>query len=252
VPSDPRRSNPAVAEKACFGVESSFAAAMAPSCAAPRYVSNKSLGIKRPPTAFSLYLKALAGQAHRHVGSRIVGKTTVFRMGLLRRKFENLEEFHRQQYIEAAAAAMLESKKLRQAALRNVNSTSCGGSQVTDQPSGPAGVRPPEPEPAVVPEPAVAGPQAGPSGETIDWIDPASGDRRCLAVLHEIGRGVFGVCKKVVDVDTQEVFCAKLPTDEPTAGTALRAEWVFMKRCDHPNIPIVDAFDVGEPVALQH
>jgi len=55
-------------------------------------------------------------------------------------------------------------------------------------------------------------------------------------VLHEIGRGVFGVCKKVLDVDTQEVFCAKLPTDEATAGTALRDELVFMRRCDHPNV----------------
>ena len=111
---------------------------MAPSCAAPRYVSNKSLGIKRPPTAFSLYLKALAGQAHRHVGSRIVGKATVFRMDLLRQKFKSLEEDHRQPYIAAAEAARRESKKLRQAALRNVDRISCGGSQVTDQPSGPA------------------------------------------------------------------------------------------------------------------
>ena len=206
---------------------------MAPSCAAPRYVSNKSLGIKRPPTAFSLYLKAMAGQAHRYVGSRIVGKTTVFRMDLLRQKFDGLGDDDRQHYVAAAEAARRQSKALRQSALQHKGGTS-SGSDGTALSSGPGVAKPPEPD--ALGESAVAGREADPSGDTIDWIDPVSGARRCLAVLGVLGRGVFGVCKKVIDVETREAFCAKFPSDDPTAVTALRDECMFMKRCDHPNI----------------
>ena len=206
------------------------------------YVSNKSLGIKRPPTAFSLYLKSTAGQARRHVGTRIYGKTTAFRMDCLRQKFESLETDLRQPYVAAAVAANEESQNLRQAALRKDGKSEpkASGSQVKDQS-----------EPIVLLEPEVAGPQAGPSGETIAWADPESGARICFAVLGVLGRGVLGVAKKAVDVDAGETFCAKFPTDEPTANTALQAEWAFMMRCDHPNVTrVIGAIADGKTIKV--
>jgi hypothetical protein len=191
-----------------------------------RYTTNKALGVRRPPTAFALFLNAWHGKVRAYKQRRLRTKTTVFRMDLLRQKFASLEDAVRQGYVARAHEALQKSREQRKQLLES---------------SDPPAQRPAVAGPGVkdnVDSSAVAEPlvSLSPDSARITWTDKASGLSKHYIMGAELGRGVFGVCRRARDVVTGELLCVKMPTSEPTAGIALRDECWLMRKCEHPNV----------------
>ena len=83
------------------------------------YTSNSSLGIVRPPNAFSFYLRSLKGTASKYQQVRLRKKTTIWRMELLKQKFWSMGCSLREPYREAALQALMDARAKRAAALRD-------------------------------------------------------------------------------------------------------------------------------------
>ena len=83
------------------------------------YKSNSSLGIVRPPNAFSFYLRSLKGTAARYQHVRLRGKTTIWRMDLLKQKFWAMGVDVQKPYRDAALQALVDARAKRATALRD-------------------------------------------------------------------------------------------------------------------------------------
>ncbi len=231
---------------------------------APKYVLNTSLGIRRPPTAFGLYLKSVKGAARGYSGRRLTSKTAVWRMDLLRLKFNHLDGAVQQEF-RAAAANAAHCNQAQRAKVLNASAT---GSAVAEPAlaNGLAVAKPSPSHEAAVAEqlpsrgvevaelvpfgvPAVAAPPSvvrdlrvgrsalpAVAGQRINLADAVSGVQKQLVFRDFLGHGVFGTCWKVVDISTGEAFCAKAASVESNAHLALRDELFFMRRCNHPNV----------------
>jgi hypothetical protein len=233
---------------------------------APKYVLNSSLGIRRPPTAFGLYLKSVRGVARGYSHRRLTCKTAVWRMDLLRQKFAHLDVATQQKFRMLAADAARCNQARRATVLR----TSAAGSAVAEPAAadGPAVAKPSPAQEAAVAKPSPAheasveaadsvplggaavaatpavfrtlrdGRSACPAvaGQRITLADSMSGLQKQLEFREFIGQGVFGSCWKLVDPWTGEAFCGKAASAEHSAHLSLRDELSFMRKCHHPNI----------------
>ena len=219
-----------------------------------RYVTNKMLGVKRPPNAFSLFLNCQAGKLVRPSRSRLVGKTGVFRMDLLKLKFSYLSKLGQTEWHVAAAAALAASRLSRREAL-------CSRGNVADhdakyaprekqpvvtqvaslQKEQPSTALPGDPTAAATVAPAVVAPAvAGNDGQSkqkrVVWIDPETAVSKQLVLGAILGSGTCGHCFKAVDSATAEMFCLKFPRDRPEDRLALHIDIQVMAALSHPNL----------------
>ena len=80
------------------------------------------LGNRTAPHAFSLFLKKVSGTLGRYKHRRIVGKTSFFRMDLLKAKFASLGRAARAEFDDGAADAMEAARASRLQALQGFRS----------------------------------------------------------------------------------------------------------------------------------
>ena len=146
------------------------------------YVKNASLGIRRAPTVFSLFLKDARGIAKGYTGQRLRSKTAVWRMDLLKLKFSTLPAGERQVLERRAMDAKGASQAARRHALDNVCSDSgdVGGfdADPLEEPDAVAACPREEDRSAEgrIPQiamPVAAAVAAGPAGTASVWLELA-------------------------------------------------------------------------------
>ena len=187
------------------------------------YVTNTSLGVKRPPNSFSLFLTGIAGTLKKYNKRRLTVKTSVFRMDLLRDKFNSLPCDRLAAISIAAAEAKKTSRSRRRSAL-------CGLGVVVDA------VAAVGPGASVTIAPVAAALAPAHADEAVIWSDQNNVTKTYRLVGDTLGQGTYGSCCKVQECDTGEQFCAKFSKDFLDARVALHADLTYMQGFNHPNI----------------
>jgi hypothetical protein len=231
------------------------------------YTKNSTLGVRRPPSAFSLYLKSVAGSMPTFKKRRLCCKRSIWRMDLLQCKFAGLSATERKPLDDLAAASLASARASRDVALRS------GVSQVAPSAAvAAAAAQPSAPSAAVAAQPAapsaavaagtchvwmqVEVPHGAPELVAASASDPVLAHVQCRVswpalggVEHTlesiqcgaVGRGSYGACLIVRNPATGETMVAKVATgktqrDRVCVKTALRTEFAAMYRMTHPNV----------------
>jgi hypothetical protein len=214
-----------------------------PAKARNRYVPNRKLGISRAPSGFSLYLASISGKFGKYTKRRVTGKTSFFRMDLLKSKYNSLDASCRSEF-EMAAKSEVDKNAAERLKLLNDIKVVCPA--VAEDPR-PAIADAPEVGPTVAGSSvvsAVAGSSVAPAvaGSTLVFSSANSSVQKVYTYITSreyLGAGSFGKCFIARAADTGERCCAKLANTD-SAGeqsrTALRAEFAIMIRMNHPNV----------------
>jgi serine/threonine protein kinase len=237
-------------------------------CGGRSYVTNAELGVKRPASAFNVYLADVRGSMSKYSRRRLAKKTQIFRFDLLKLKFETLPPEARSQYVQKAADAKAQAQEQRSQALQQQAAghgvRTCGGGE---NPVTAAAVKPQSEELSVPAEaglaiaeaPSKAGATRGSSlpdqerdnatslPRRLVFTDMSSGVQRFLrlSLQERLGSGSFGVCYVVEEPLTGLRWCAKFtlplsktssPAELESTRGHLRQELAAMSHMDHPNV----------------
>ena len=233
------------------------------------YIPNRVLGVRRATNAFALFLQSLAGSMPKYKCTRIRGKTSIWRMDLLRDKFNLLTPGRRSQFEQAAYEAVTRAHDDRLRALRLGHPADRGHRGDGRQPdAGASG-------PALADANGVTGtcsvwmrvdlPDLQRNGGQQSIIPGTDSDARSITgggidfsitwqsqggVKHEcsgvevLGSGSYGSCLMVRDAHSQQLMIAKVAVaGEEYVKTSLRAELAALCRLSHPNV--IRAFGAG-------
>ena len=184
------------------------------------YTKNSTLGVRRPATAFALYLRSVAGSLSAYKKRRLHAKSPIWRMDLLKHKFACLPAADRKQLYDDAAAALTSARTSRDAALR------VDGSQVV--PSAAAGAAVAQPAP---PHAAMAAQPASPHAAVA--AQPAAAQPAAPHVA--VSAGTCHVWMQVeVPLDAPEPVAACASPSEPVRAHAqCRMTWPALGGVEH-------------------
>ena len=223
------------------------------------YTSNCTLGIVRPPNAFSYYLKSLKGSAAKYQHVRLRFKTTVWRMDLLKKKFWSLGGELQEPFRESALQALSAARAKRAAALRASPSiarpaaVAAPPNSVDDYPgiartaAVAAGtfhvwMQVELPQGTPVPVEAASSMTSSPACTVlgVQWTSQGGLEHK-FKVCSNVGRGCYGACVVVKNEVTDETMVAKIAVgkngdERVCVKTALRKEFAALCRLNHPNV----------------
>ena len=223
------------------------------------YKPNASLGIVRPPNAFSYFLRSLKGTATTYQHVRLRRKTTIWRMDLLKQKFWAMGSSRREPYRDAAMQALVDARDKRAAALRDgapiarpaavaappnsddgypgiarTAAVAAGTFHVWMQVELPQGT----PVLAVAASPTTSSPACTVLG--VQWTSQGGLDHK-FKVCSKVGSGGYGACMVVKNEVTAETMVAKIAMGKSSScrvcvKTALRKEFAALCKLNHPNV----------------
>ena len=206
-----------------------------------RRVTNKSLNLKRTPTAYALFAHSLGKRTGKTHTRRLRGKQFVFRMDLVARRWKHLPDSDKQVYVSQAQEALRCTHEARKRLLERRHGATVEGAEAGASTGVAAGAVQPTPSSAVAeagtePQmwlalPMSPGVEASAmcGEEVVDMDTPCTSPRTSLPRLWQwcerpslaqrdlrgdgsgLGCGANGLCTALRDEATQEACCLLHP-----------------------------------------